>query len=265
MTDARRMRIDATSLREDSFILMQGAQPFSFTGVGATRWAGITLSFDHPCLDPRTLEVLGAGGTVRKRTQLEYLTHLRGLVNRMLSSDPAVRVVTPAAAAMLEQDLSLAVARVLQASCGDRETKRSRLNTSHARAVARCLDLIDSTHAETLYIKDLAQVASVSERTLRTLFQQYFGISPIRLLKAKQLWEVRAALLHRKPGERVQQVAERFGVWDFSAFARDYRALFSERPSDTAQAPEGEPRATASLGWLMCAAKTFHAQAERNI
>jgi AraC family ethanolamine operon transcriptional activator len=263
MTDARRMRIDATSLGEDSFILMQGAQPFTFTGSGPTRWVGITLPFDHPCLDPRTLEALGAGGSVRKRTQVEYLTHLRGLVNRMLSSDPAVRVATPAAAAALEQDISLAIARVLQFSCGDRETKGRRLHAHHARAVARCLDLIDATQGETLYIEDLARVAAVSERTLRTLFQNYFGVSPIRLLKAKQLWEVRAALLHRKPGEGVLQIAERFGVWDFSLFARDYRALFSELPSETAQAPESELRANASLRWLVYAAKTFHAQAER--
>lgn len=175
MTDARRMRIDATALRDDSFILMQGAQPFTFTGIGPTRWAGITLPFDHPCLDPRTLELLVAGRSVRKRTQVESLTHLRGLVNRMLSSDPAVRVATPAAAAMVEQDISLAIARVLQSSCDGRETKRGRLHAYHARAVARCLDLIDATHAETLYIEDLARVAAVSERTLRTLFQQYLG------------------------------------------------------------------------------------------
>lgn len=265
MTDARRMRIDATALREDSFILMHGAQPFTFTGIGGpTRWAGITLPFDHPCLDPRTLGVLAAGGSVRKRTQVEYLSHLRVLVNRMLSSDPAVRVATPAAAATLEQDISLAIARVLQFSCEDRETKRRHLHAHHARAVARCLDLIDATQGETLYIEDLARVAAVSERTLRTLFQQYFGISPIRLLKAKQLWEVRAALLHRKPEEGVLQIAERFGVWDFSLFARNYRALFAELPSDTAQAPQSEPRANASLRWLVYAAKTFHAQAERN-
>jgi hypothetical protein len=58
-------------------------------------------------------------------------------------------------------------------------------------------------------------------------------------------------------------IAESFGGYDFSAFARDYRALFSELPSETAQASEREPGAKASLGWLVCAA-TFHAQAERN-
>lgn len=264
MTDALRMRIDATPLREDSFILMQGAQPFTFTGISPTRWAGITLPFDHPFLDPHTLEVLGARGSVRMRTQVEHLTHLRWLLNRMHSSDPAVRVATPAAAAMLEQDLSLAIARVLQFTCDGRETKRRQLHAYHARAIARCLDFIDAAQAETLYVEDLARVAAVSERTLRTLFQKNFGISPIRLIKTRQLWEVRAALLHRKPGERVLKIAERFGVWDFSVFARNYRALFSELPSETALAPESKLRANASRRWLEYAAKTFHAQAERN-
>lgn len=263
MTDARHMRIDAAALREDNFILMQGAQPFTFTGIGTTRWAGITLPSEHPCLDPRTLEILGAGPSVRTRTQVEHLAHLRGLVNRILSGDPEVRIATPAAAAALEQDISLAIARVLQFSCEDRGTKRRQMRAHHARAVARCLEFIDARGGQMLYVEDLARVAAVSERTLRGLFQEYFGVSPMRLLKAKQLWEVRSALLHRQPGEGVHQIAERFRVWDFSLFARNYRALFSELPRETVPSKENTSGQSASLPWLVYAAKTFHAQAER--
>lgn len=77
------------------------------------------------------------------------------------------------------------------------------------------------------------------------------------------MWEVRSALLHRQPGEGVLQIAERFGVWDFSLFARNYRSLFSELPRETVPAKENASGQSASLRWLVYAAKTFHAQAER--
>jgi hypothetical protein len=41
MTDARRMLIDAAALRKDCIIVVYGAQPFTFTGTGTTRWSGI--------------------------------------------------------------------------------------------------------------------------------------------------------------------------------------------------------------------------------
>jgi AraC-like DNA-binding protein len=265
MTDARLMRIDTTDLREDSFILMQGDQPFMFTGIGTTRWAGITLPFEHPCLDLCTLEVLAAGRSVRTRTQLGRLEYLRRLVNRMLSGDPAVRIATAAAAASLEEELSLAIAQVLEFSCVDKETKGRRKRAHHAGAVARCLDFIYAVGAETLYVEDLARIAHVSQRTLRTLFQEHFGVPPMRLVKAKRLWDVRSALLHRLPGEGVMQIGEKFGVWDFSAFAREYRAVFSELPCETLPLNERGSGRGASLPWLIYAAKTLRAQARRTI
>jgi len=261
MTDARRMCIDATALREDCYILMQGPQPFIFTGTGPTQWAGITLPSDHPILDPSTLQILGATDSVRTRTQLEYLVYFRGLVNRALSLDPTVNFATPIAAAALDQDISLAVARVLQMSCEDRDIRREYLRAHHARAIARCLELMKASRGQMQFIEDLVHAAQVSERTLRTLFQAYFGVSPMRLLKAKQLWEVRAALLNRQSGEGVIQIAGRFGFWDASLFAHNYKALFGELPSETLQSPVNASRRDASLSWLIFAARTFRAQA----
>lgn len=186
MTDARRMRIDAVDLREDCFILMQGEQPFIFTGTGATRWAGITLPFDHPILDPRTLEILRASGSVRTRTQLECLTQLRALVNRALSNDPDVCFATPHAAEALEEDLSIAITRVLQSSVEDRDPRRRYLHSQRARALWRCLDLLLAS-PEVLRVEDLVREAGVCERALRAIFLEYFGVSPKRLLKARQL------------------------------------------------------------------------------
>ena len=85
-----------------------------------------------------------------------------------------------------------------------------------------------------MFIQDLCRAADVSERTLRNIFQEYFGVGPMRLLKMRQLHEIRAALLTADPvHDTVASIAGRFGVWDFSLFARNYKALFGESPSET--------------------------------
>jgi AraC family ethanolamine operon transcriptional activator len=81
----------------------------------------------------------------------------------------------------------------------------------------------------------------VSERTLRNVFQEYFGVGPMRLLRVRQLHEIRAALLAAEPQkETVATIAARFGVWDFSQFARNYHGLYGERPSVTLRRKQPE-------------------------
>jgi hypothetical protein len=48
----------------------------------------------------------------------------------------------------------------------------------------------------------------------------------MRLLKVLQLREIHAALLAADPNhETVTSIAARFGIWDFSLFARNYKTL----------------------------------------
>lgn len=88
--------------------------------------------------------------------------------------------------------------------------------------------------ARSYSIQDLCNETRVSERTLRNVFLEHFGVGPMRLLKARQLCAVRSALINTQPGsERVGEIARRFGIWDLSAFAQQYKQLFGELPSQT--------------------------------
>ena len=74
----------------------------------------------------------------------------------------------------------------------------------------------------------------MTERTLRAAFQDYFGIGPVQYLKIRTLNMARDALLNSDPAlTTVTGVATRFGVWELGRFARDYRLLFGELPSQT--------------------------------
>jgi AraC family ethanolamine operon transcriptional activator len=96
------------------------------------------------------------------------------------------------------------------------------------------MDFVDQQDREYLAVEQLAAVAGVSERTLRAAFHQYFGATPVQYLKLRTLHHVRKALKGADPSvATVTEIATQFGVWHFGRFARDYRFLFGELPSET--------------------------------
>jgi AraC family ethanolamine operon transcriptional activator len=100
--------------------------------------------------------------------------------------------------------------------------------------VRTAMDCIDRRGGEYLAVTDLASAASVSERTLRSVFQEYFGMGPVRYLKLRTLNLARQALQDADPTvTTVTRVATEFGVWELGRFARDYQLLFGELPSQT--------------------------------
>jgi AraC-like DNA-binding protein len=96
------------------------------------------------------------------------------------------------------------------------------------------MEFIEQHDGERLSVEQLAAAAGVSERTLRDAFQRYFGVAPVRYLNWKTLHEVRRALKSANPSRAtVTEIATQFGIWQFGRFARDYRFLFHELPSET--------------------------------
>jgi len=100
--------------------------------------------------------------------------------------------------------------------------------------IRRSMDFVDQHDGEFLSVEQLATGAGVSERTLREAFQCYFGVAPVRYLSQRTLHQVRRALKAADPSRAtVTEIAIRFGVWQLGRFARDYRLLFRELPSET--------------------------------
>ena len=105
---------------------------------------------------------------------------------------------------------------------------------SRARALARVTALLKSDTTHMLRLADLCRLAEVSERTLRTIFLESFGMTPGRYLRARKLRAIRAALICADPRyETVSKIAGQFGMSDLGRMARDYRLLFGEYPHAT--------------------------------
>ena len=103
-----------------------------------------------------------------------------------------------------------------------------------ARALDRVTTILNSDSTHMLRLADLCRLAGISERTLRTIFLESFGMAPGRYLRARKLRAIRAALMCADPRyETVSKIASRFGMRDLGRMARDYRMLFGEYPHAT--------------------------------
>jgi AraC family transcriptional regulator, ethanolamine operon transcriptional activator len=97
-----------------------------------------------------------------------------------------------------------------------------------------CMEFVDQHEGEYISVEQLATAAGVSERTLREVFQRYYGLAPVQYLNRRTLHQVRRALKTADPMmATVTEIATKFGVWQFGRLARDYRCLFGELPSKT--------------------------------
>lgn len=97
--------------------------------------------------------------------------------------------------------------------------------------ITRFLEARGSSH---LHLAELCGAAGVSERTLRSIFHEVFGIGPGRYLRMRRLELIRVALAMADPAQdTVAAIATRYGFSDGGRMARDYLVLFGEYPSAT--------------------------------
>ncbi|MDP4301157.1 helix-turn-helix domain-containing protein [Leptothrix discophora] len=86
---------------------------------------------------------------------------------------------------------------------------------------------------EPIDVPMLCDALGVSRRTLQYSFEAVLQLSPVTYLRALRLNGVRRELM-RGSVEPVADCAARWGFWHLSRFAAEYRALFGEKPSETA-------------------------------
>lgn len=93
---------------------------------------------------------------------------------------------------------------------------------------------LQSEPLDKIFVEDLAIAANVSGRTLRKIFIEYFGVSPLRYLTIYKMHAARKVLQDSNPNKStVSNIASQFGFRHFGRFASSYRDLFGELPLDT--------------------------------
>lgn len=107
--------------------------------------------------------------------------------------------------------------------------------TSRRFAAVRACERYMREHLDSsLTILDLSRVTQMRSRTLINTFEAITGFGPMEYLKRLRLSAVHHALQRAdKSRTRIIDVATDWGFWHMGHFARDYRAMFGESPSQT--------------------------------
>jgi AraC-like DNA-binding protein len=107
-----------------------------------------------------------------------------------------------------------------------------------ATLVNRALEFLRDGSSTMPSVGDLCQVTGAKQRTLQYAFEERFGLTPVRFIRLHRLHRSRHQLAGADPGSvKVGQVATGLGFRHLSRFAKEYRDLFGELPSQTLERP----------------------------
>jgi AraC family ethanolamine operon transcriptional activator len=267
-SDPTAISINGLTLGDDSFVVLRPGQTVTYCAKVPTTWASLAMRLGPDCCHPGILEWAAGQGHTNFRSRRSILRRVTLLV-RWLCTDPgAIDARDPEAANVAEQDVLAAVTELLRTSTSAHGATVGRPRLDRDQLMARCLAVLRENEFQPIQVTDLCGAAQVSERTLRSVFVEYFGVGPGRFLRAHQLYEINRALRTVEDGvETVSAIASRFGVCDFSLFARNYRAMYGENPSETLRQARArraeedeEPPVSSSQSWIGFAERCFEAR-----
>jgi AraC-like DNA-binding protein len=149
---------------------------------------------------------------------------LRHRIHHLMHADPV----------LVDDDIDLELALLLLQSAAPRPSIADK-STARARALAlgAALGLIEQRIMEPPTVRELCVATKTPARTLNRAFRERFGVGPKAYVNRVRLSRVRNSLLTNATEESITDVANHHGFWHMGQFARDYKKLFGELPSQT--------------------------------
>ncbi len=106
--------------------------------------------------------------------------------------------------------------------------------STRMRGLRKAVEYLRDTPNAQVPMSDLCKVSGISERSLQYAFRDAFGMTPNEAMLHRRLHFVRQALLSSDmQSASVTKLATKFGFSELGRFARRYKTLFGELPSQT--------------------------------
>lgn len=101
------------------------------------------------------------------------------------------------------------------------------------RHIRRAVEWIEHHVQQKITLSDIAKAAGTSPRTLQTLFQKQFGMSPIQYVVKLRLHHVHDDLSDVENDHTILDIANKWGFRHISDFERYYKEHYGHTPHET--------------------------------
>lgn len=210
--------------------LVPGSE-FHMRAVGAQRWLAVIIAdphLGHPGA-PDDAVLSRSSSTRSNRASPHAIAGLQDLSQRILQLEGSRTDVAMLIA--IRDQLLHASLSVVRSMAGAVEERRGRPSLSRQSIVDRSVSLIETRLDQPIQLSDLSAAAGVSERTIRSVFREQFGVSPHHYIMMKRMHGIHSAIRSAASHDTVTDICGRFGIWDFGRFSRAYQQQFGLLPS----------------------------------
>lgn len=230
-------RANGEVIPADSFMILEPGSEFALSTADEHDWCTIFVPGDALALRQGNDSLSDSErGQCRLSEANPYLAaQFQSALSQLISAAIENPNFEPSPAAVVaEKELVKIASSVLQIPPVSRPEGCGRKKISRNEIIRRCNEHQEEFAEEPVSVSDLAAAAGVSERTLRTAFQVYYGMGPAKYLQMRQLNRIHHELNESSPDEQtVSDILLRHGIWEHGRFASRYRQLFGEKPSTT--------------------------------
>jgi AraC family ethanolamine operon transcriptional activator len=232
-------RIQRRPVAAGDVVVSFAGEELDYRSAGPSRL--VTVCVDRKALDAHVRALLGRPlGELRLQGRLnglraddrDLLRLCRELAGRAAASPQLLG--DRAFACRLERRILGLLLAGFETACPSSAPRRGRALARRAEAWLR------QSLAEPPTIAALCCALHVSPRTLHEAFREHLDTTPKAYLKVLRLNAARHDLLEGRANKRVTDAALDWGFLHFGWFARDYRRLFGETPSQTLQRGRAE-------------------------
>jgi len=230
-TAAEGQRANGVELKSDSIAILEPGSEFCLTAHADHTWYTVLVPFDRLAAQP---EESRRNGRVRHVAQGDKRHYLR-LINRIFAAVEAnPSIISSGALSNAMQDLCRMSAHIVGHCPRQVLAVGGRPRIPRDKIIERLRRLLEASEGKSLSMAGMVTACGASERTVRSVIHEYFGVSPRRFLSVWRLHQVRKSLRAARPDDAsVTELLSRCGVWEFGRFAGQYRAAFGELPSAT--------------------------------
>ncbi|MFM0596514.1 helix-turn-helix domain-containing protein [Paraburkholderia dilworthii] len=225
-------RVDGYAL-----LLLGAGEEFRFYTPESMHYAGISVSAE--LMEDLLSFTVGEPASRQARRGVLPLSSEQGVMLREqlapfldAAERNAAAFAHPAVTKVFRDEMVSVLAGLIESA--SQTPARDLTHTTYSDIVRRCERILQENAELPVTVLDLCRALRCSRRTLQTSFQRVANVTPVEYLRSIRLNAVHRLLRMTSADELlIGDAACRWGFTHLSYFAREYRDLFGELPSQT--------------------------------